>query len=356
MAPMPHLRSKRGSPLLRNTLLLAAAALSSACGSAPSASTGSAAPAAGPATSAAPPPAAAALPGAAPAAEQARATARERPAAIWNGTAVEWTDIRPLLAERSGAVVLEEYLLDRQVEMLLRERGITLEQTQVAAEEALLLETLDRNPERARVLLVELRNTQGLGPERWSRLLRRNAGLRAVVQPEVRISQDAVSAAVDAAHGPKRRCRIMVVPDLRVAESAAARLAAGESFADVAVELSTDRSAERGGLIPPVSRMDPSFPSSLRKALWELPQGGTSSPVLLESGVAIIRFERELPGDGTSPESARAEGELAVRRAQERLLMENTARAMLRDAASVTIFDDALLDSWKRARGTQVRR
>jgi|GEM_PF-334490 len=278
-----------------------------------------------------------------------------RPAAIWNDVVVEWSELRPRLAERSGSIVLEEYLLDRRLEQVLRERGLTLSAEQVANEERILLETLDASSARSADLLRELRHVQGLGAARWSDLLRRNAALRALVASEVRMSEDAVTAALDAAHGPKRTCRIIAANDVRSAEAIAAQVAAGSAFADLAVERSTDRSAERGGLLAPVSRLDPSYPTSFRNALWALAPGEVSAPVLLEHNWVIIKVEREVPADAAiNDAAARERARIAVRRAQERLLMENYARSVLRDATNATIFDDALLESW-RGRG-QVRR
>lgn len=280
-----------------------------------------------------------------------RGVDERRPAAIWDDIVIEWSDLRPRLAERSGGSVLEEMLLDRRLERLLRERGISLSQAQIAAEEAILRESLDPDPSRADSLLRSLRQVQGLSTLRWNDLLRRNAAMRALVADEVRVTDEAVAAALDAAHGAKRRGRIISVPDARSAEKVASLLAGGASFAEVAVEHSTDRSAERGGLLAPVSRLDPSYPSSFRNALWSLPIGGRSDPLLLDQSWVFILCEGEIPADPRlHSEAAREQARQAVRRAQERLLMENLARSLLRDASSATVFDDALLESWRGVR------
>ncbi len=274
-----------------------------------------------------------------------------RPAAIWGDTVIEWSDLRPRLAERSGGAVLEEMLIDRRLEALLRERGRPLTPAQIAAEEQILLETLDPDPSRAASLLRSLRQVQGLSTLRWNDLLRRNASLRALVADEVKVSDDAVEAALDAAHGAKRRCRIIALPDARAAEDVAGQLSRGANFAELAVERSTDRSAERGGLLAPVSRLDPSFPASFRNALWSLQPGAVSAPVLLDQSWVLILCEREIPaGSALGAASEREKARTAVRRAQERLLMENLARSIVRDTTTVTVFDDALQESWRSAR------
>ena len=174
--------------------------------------------------------------------------------------------------------------------------------------------------------------------------------MRLLVQNDVKVTPDAVEALMDAAHGPKRQCRVMALPDLKMCAEARARLDAGEPFGEVAADLSTDRSASRGGLVLPVSRLDPTWPSSFRQTLWSLQKDGVSAPVLIDNGYVFIRFENEIPGDATTSPDTRAVAERAVRRGQERIYMENLAKQLRQAQRNVTIFDDSLLDGWTRVR------
>jgi len=276
--------------------------------------------------------------------------ALERPPVVWRGEVIEWRELRPLLAERAGAVVLEEALLDRQVDRLLAEQRLQLDQAAVDAERARILEALSPEPARAERLLRELRAVQGLGESRWQALLRRNAGLRRLVQPDVQVTPEAVAAAMDAAHGPRRRCRVMALPDLKACGDARAELDAGASFGEVAAARSTDASAARGGLVNPVSRLDPSWPFSFRHALWDLKPDQVSPPVLVEGGYVLIRLEEELPAAEVEPASARAAAEREVRRGQERVLMETLVTGLRQAQRDVMVTDPALRDAWMRVR------
>jgi hypothetical protein len=269
-------------------------------------------------------------------------------AAIWQRDSVTWDDLRPILAERAGAMALEEALLDKRVHAAAAERGISVTEAMLEAEEAALREQLAPEPDRAERLLEEVRARQGLGPRRWRALLWRNAALRALVARDVAVLPEQVDAALDAVHGAKRKARVIAVPDLRAAQRVVERLAAGEAFADLAAEASTDSSAARGGLIAPVSRLDPAYPAAFREALWALAAPGTvSPPVLSTSGFVLVRYEGDVPAT-TPAADARAAAERAVRLAQERARMEELARDMVR-GAKPTIFDDSLADSWRRA-------
>lgn len=272
-----------------------------------------------------------------------------RPPATWKGDVIEWSELQPVLSERAGAVGLEEVLLDRQLARLLSERRLQLDPGAVDAEERELLRGLSDDSVRAERLLTDLRAVQGLGPTRWKALLRRNAMARALVQDQVKVTAEAVDAALDALHGPKRRCRVIALPDLKACAEARRRIDAGEAFGEVAADLSTDRSAERGGLVNPVSRLDPSWPSAFRQTLWSLQPGAVSAPVMLDQRYVIVRMESELPADPSQP-GDRAAAERDVRRGQERVQMEALVSGLRQSQRDVVIFDEPLRDAWTRVR------
>jgi len=215
--------------------------------------------------------------------------------AILDGRTIAWKDLRAPAAELAGQQLLRDAVLDLRLERRLAERGIRLDASASAAEEAILLATLDADRARALELLGAIRSRQGLGPTRYPALLRRNAALRALVAQDVRIDEGSIANAFDMLHGAKRSARLAVLPSLGEAERFAADVKAGEAFTDLAVARSLDESAARGGLLAPIARRDPSYP---------------------------VRCED------------------VVRRSQERLLMDALARE-LSALDGVTIFDRA---------------
>lgn len=273
-----------------------------------------------------------------------------RPPALWDGSAVTWEELRPLLAERAGASILEELFLERQLDRMVTARSKMVSQELLDAEERELVASLSDDPTRAMVLLNELRAAQGLGEKRWKSLLKRNAAMRLLVQDDVKVTPDAIEAVIDAQHGARRQCRVMALSNLDSCAKARMRLDAGEPFGEVAADMSTDRSAARGGLVLPVSRLDPSWPSSFRQTLWSLQKGKVSSPVLIDNGYVFIRFEDEIAGDPEKAMQAKSGAERAVRRGQERILMENLAKQLRQAQRNVTIFDDSILDVWTRVK------
>ena len=272
-----------------------------------------------------------------------------RPAAMVDGKPVSWGDLRPILSDLSGAEALREYVLDRKLAAALTERGISVSEDDVAAERKTLLESLSDDANTSIRLLDELRDKQDLGKKRFDLLLRRNAGLRALVRDDVKIDDDALRTMHDIVHGPKRQARIMLLPDLTTAQAAINLVNSGASFADTAVEMSTDSSAARGGLLEPISQSDPNYPEALRQTMFTLNTGAMSGPVLVGDKYAVVLVVKRLAADGVTLDDARPALERMVRISQERLLMDQMARRVSLNT-TVTVFDEELNDSWQRAR------
>lgn len=270
-----------------------------------------------------------------------------RPAAMVNGKAVSWGDLKPILNEAAGAEALQEVILDLKIEQALTSAGIVIDDDAMAAERRNLLESLNADSNMALRLLDELRNRQHLGKVRFNALMRRNAGLRALVRNQVKVNDASVETMHEMLHGAKRQARLMVLTDLASAEGAINLVKSGGSFADVAVEMSTDSSAPRGGLLEPISQADPAYPEALRQSLFSMNIGEMSGPILLDGKYAVIMLVKRIAPDQVTLAEAKPTLERLVRMNQERILMDQLARTMLSDV-SVTIFDESLNESWSR--------
>lgn len=270
-----------------------------------------------------------------------------RPAALVNGRQIPWGELKPLLTEMAGAEALEEVLIDRALETLAIERGITVTQADLNRERTLLLDSMHDDRATALQLLDEMRTARGLGPVRFERLLRRTATMRAMVADRVEVTEQSIARMHDLLHGPKRQARIIVTRGLADARRAVDRIRNGEAFIDVATEMSIDPSAPRGGLLEPIARHDPAYPEQIRDTLWSLGIGAISDPVLLDDRYAIVQFHREVPADGLTLEDTRNDVERFVRLEQERILMDQLARQLLA-SQTVNIVDRSLRAVWQK--------
>lgn len=276
--------------------------------------------------------------------ERAKANAPALVAIIDGRETVDAANLAPILTEIAGSTALREAVVDTRLARRLAAERIAIDAGRIAREEQLLLETIHSDSVRARELLAEIQLRQGLGAQRFAALLARNAGLRALVERNVTIDEEGLASMFDMLHGPKRVARIAVLGSRADAQQFALEAAANGGgagrFADFAVASSLDESAARGGLLAPVARRDPSYPESLRTAIFATPLGGVSPPVLDGARWYVVFVAEERPGDGTSPTDARDRCARMLRLSRERLLMDALARE-LASLDGVTIFDRA---------------
>lgn len=262
--------------------------------------------------------------------------------------------LMPALLEIAGNTALNEYLLDRQLQAVCDEQGIRITERDVAAERILLTQAFETDaqtdPDQAARLLAQLRENRGLGPHRFDALLRRNAQLRKLVGPDVEVTPAMRAQARDLRFGPRATFRVITTTSLEDAATARERILRGDAFAEVAALLSTDASAERGGLMGPIALADPAFPQAIRDAARTLDPAEVSQTIVLDEGFAIVQLiERTTPNQPNVPE---ADLDQLIQRdarlRQERLLMDRMARALLAEVRP-DIIDESLRFSWEAA-------
>jgi parvulin-like peptidyl-prolyl isomerase len=300
-------------------------------------------------------------------AQQPAKAAAERPVAVVGERTIGWSELAPLLAEAAGGQVLEEYALGTVLKEECLKRQIRIGDAETRAERTLLTEMLAKAARapltEGEGLLTRVRRTRGLGELRFKGLLERNAALRAMVRAgigdaAITITQEDLDTAYDLKYGPRVRARLILVSTEAAAKRAAARIAAGESFAEVAGDVSLDPSASRGGAVDPFSLSDSTYPVAVRKALLVLKPGAVSEPLGVswgggngapeQPGFAIVRLDENIPAAADAPtkEAAAKDLEQEVRTVRERAAMDTLARKLLR-TTSVSAMDGSLNWAWE---------
>ncbi len=279
-------------------------------------------------------------------------------AILVSGEAVAWSRLLPALAESAGAIAIEEAALDLLLEREAAKAGVRATAEDVDAERRAMAEAVAPGGDAARgeAALRQVRRERGLGESRFAALLRRNALMRKLVQPEVAVTPLAIDQAYELRYGERIGARIITTATAEEAAAAAARIRGGEAFNEVAARVSNDASAARGGLIEPVSPADPSYPASIRKALTEAQPGGLTPVIAVEKGFALLQRDAApvpAPAERPAIDAVRADLERDARRRQERLLMARLGRRLM-ESASVTVLDPALSQSWQWRRNEGV--
>lgn len=277
-----------------------------------------------------------------------------------------------MLAEAAGGLVLSEMVLDRALTDACAEAGISIRPDMVSQERRLLAETLAGvagvNDDETEVLIERVRASRGLGPVRFSALLERNAGLRALARHAdgetlSRVSDDELQQAYAIKHGERFRSRLILVPDAASAAAVLRRVrpedgGAPEEFALVAAQTSLDPTASRGGLLDPISPEDPSYPLAFRRALTSLSPGQVSDPISVTwpdratngttQGLAIVQAVERVSYAAPSLDTVRDSLTREIRLVRERAAMDRIARELTAQGMrETTVLDDAL--EWSRA-------
>ncbi len=296
---------------------------------------------------------------------RAEAAAQDQPrvVALVGDRALGWGDLAQELAEAAGGQILEETALRIALEETCRARGLSVPADAVNAERRLLAELLassaDVSADDAERLVADVRARRGRGERRFEALLWRNAALRMLVRKDalVQVSDADIDTAYALKHGPRFRARLILVTTMEQAEQVKARLAGGESFADVAAQISVDPSSARGGMLDPFSPSDARYPVAVRRALADLPDGATSLPIAVTwgeatgaiSGFAVLKREGTISPPGQAPQidTVRATLEREIRTVRERAEMDKLARALL-EQTRISAMDGSLNWSWSR--------
>ena len=147
-------------------------------------------------------------------------------------------------------------------------------------------------------LLEQFLSQQNLSQEQFNLVMRTNAYLRAIVVPmvEERITEQSLRQAFGALYGETVRVRHIQLANMQEVAEAQRRLAAGETFDQVARELSRNaRTAPLGGELPPFSRQMQGLPDSFKEAAFALETGEVSDAVLSDGSYHLIKLEERIP-------------------------------------------------------------
>jgi hypothetical protein len=271
-----------------------------------------------------------------------------RPVVLVGTERVTWDELRPVLSEAGGGVAQHgpQFI-----------PGDALRADQHDRERATLVAALAGNggdPDVGESMLAIVRRSRGLGEVRFAALLRRNAMLRALVAPSVKVTDTMVAQAHQIRHGPRYRVRVIVVESQADAEAARRQVmdrgGGSPVFTAVAAERSVDESSARGGLLDPISDADPATSAALRQAVSKTTPGSMTPIIPLNPGFALALVEAKLPADGRSLDETRAALTAEVRSVQERAAMERLARQLLA-SAQISVLDRPLHWAWENRTG-----
>lgn len=260
------------------------------------------------------------------------------------------------MSPQIGGAALSELILDRAIARRMEQAEIVLAQADLDAERQRLLASLDDNADTATRLLNQMRLDRGLDDSRFSALLKRNAGLRRLVQGDIVISDKAIAQAFEVRYGARYAARIITHSNRATLAGVREKIqqrpdAQEQQFIEQAISTSTDQSAARGGKLEPIAAADDTYPKIIRDTLIDLSrQQQHLSPILaMPDGYALLWLIDTAQPDRPGLETVRDEIAGALRSEYERAAMQRLARSMI-EQADVIVTDPSLDQGWREQR------
>lgn len=255
-----------------------------------------------------------------------------RPIALVNGEAIPRQELINLLIETRGLQYLQQLILAHLAEQEARKLGVKVSDADIEREYAINLEA-DRfngkdksilTPERKEQLIADWLRSRDVTRAELDIAMHRQAYLRKITQQRVSISEDMLRQEYKIKSGEKAEVRHLQLSAPRSWPNIKPRLDRGEDFETIVREYSINAvTKETGGLMPPISREDPSIPSVFSEIAFSLKPGEVSAMFEAEGSYHVLKLERILPGSGGAYESMKPELEKVVR---ERLVSNEMQR------------------------------
>ena len=272
--------------------------------------------------------------------------------ALIGSRAITIADLQRQMSEIAGDEALSEYVLDLALRQRCQGSGIVVTREDRSRERMMLSEMLSDVDERAlnSSVIETLRVRRGLGPDRFERLLDRNAMLRALVSDAVEPSSEAISRARQEAFGERYRVLLFVSQRPEPATELHNRALEHEGparfwvFAEGCRENSIHPSAARSGQISNISSLSAGYPSAVLESIQTLEPGGCSEIISTEAGYALVLLEQVTPAITPSDKQNQDLIE-QLKRNNQRLAMQRLAQKML-DEHEVIVLDQSLNWAW----------
>ncbi len=185
--------------------------------------------------------------------ERPEPTSKHTIIAMVNAQPVYDHQLWPTLSELAGKQALDELILTRLLDQHAQQSGWTITDHHIQSELDALITTLDQSatPETSPLLIESIRRRRGLGPQRFTALLRRNAILRRMIvndpaiesrtQQELQAALDSIATTPTQSQLDQFRNRARLVAEQTAMESKA------RSLLDQADVLVMDRSIKWSG-------------------------------------------------------------------------------------------------------------
>lgn len=218
-------------------------------------------------------------------------------AALVNGQLVPMSDLHALLVEAYGEYGINQIIASTVVRQRAAEEGVAVTDADVEAETNATLEDMagQLNPAEQRQVLQRVLQQRNYPEVFWRMSMRRNAALRKMAMARLKITPEMLTEEFNDVYGLKVRIRHIQSASVDDARKILDRLAAGESFEQLARDYSINtRTAQNGGLLAPFSRDNREIPAAIRREAFDLADGQVSEIIQVDRDFHVIKREESI--------------------------------------------------------------
>jgi hypothetical protein len=218
--------------------------------------------------------------------------------ALVNGKPLYMAGLHEVLLDAYGLDMAQQLVGNEVVAQALAREEVTLDDADVRAEEERTLREIfgdEFSPDQRERLLAQALARRRVARRHWELTVRRNAMLRKLAEPRVRITEEDLREEFGDRFGRKVVVRHIQTESLSQAQRILAELRKqGADFAKLAKKYSRNVSAGKGGLLEPITRKGPpAIPSEIRQAALALRRPGEiSDPVKVGTAYHVLKLER----------------------------------------------------------------
>ena len=234
------------------------------------------------------------------------------------GKPIRLNDLVEPMKQADGLKFLLQLAVLQEARNLAQEHGYTIDEADIKHERDVVLEDLRRQivdeqstsadattqpagptNQQLEDLLPRVLQQRGISEAEFRIKLETNACIRKVYETQVlaSITDDEIHQRFNLLYGETIEVGVIRLDNLQQVAAAKKRLAAGDDFAVVAMQMSQDPiSARIGGGLPPFSLQSPDYPPAFKEAAFNLKPFEVSDPVLVNGSYFLIKlYKRNAP-------------------------------------------------------------
>ncbi|HUU21215.1 MAG TPA: peptidylprolyl isomerase [Phycisphaerae bacterium] len=260
--------------------------------------------------------------------------------AMVNGQPIYMSQLHDVLLRGHGLEIAQQLVATELVRQELGRGKLAVTEAEVLAENDRTLSAMygeGFEGSRREELLETFLLRERISREHWDLMVRRNAMLRKLAEPRVRVTDADVKEEFGEQFGRKVEVRHIQTESLTQAQMILNELKdKGTDFAELARKYSRNQTAKRGGLLPPIGRRGPTeIPPAMRQAAWAMRKvGEISDPVQVGTVFHILKLEKIIEPESADFDAAKEKlraslHERRVRMLAQQILRELTANAKI---------------------------